>query len=115
MNRKDKIKLLQDVAKGDSSGLLKINKCLSVVFIDFINDEPKWIEQDVFINLSINGSLNEEEYNKYGVKRKTDEEILNDHSIRKYNSTELRQLRKRRFVFEMPWGMLGDTDQDSSD
>ena len=115
MLRKDKIKLLKDIAKGDSSGLIKLNKCLSVIFVDFVNDEPVWIDHDVFFNLSLDGSLNEEEYNKDGIKRKTDEELLNDDSIRKYTSTELRQIQKRRYIFAMPMEMFNCTNQEARD
>jgi len=101
MLRKDKIKLLQQMAKGDSSGLYQINKSLSVVFITMVNNEGYWIEYFSF-------DPNKKDVD---IDNLTTDEILNDPSIRKYTSTELRMMQKRRFIFAMPPELLNYSDE----
>jgi len=96
MNRKEKIKLLQNIAKGDTSELYKINKALSVLFIEMVNDEGYWIDYFSF-------DPNKKDID---IDNLTTDEILNDPSIRKYTTTELKQIQKRRFVFAMPPELL---------
>lgn len=96
MNRKEKIKLLKQVATGDSTGLYQVNKSLSVLFIEMVNDEGYWIDYFSF-------DPNKKDID---IDNLTTDEILNDPSIRKYTTTELKQIQKRRFVFALPPELL---------
>ena len=96
MNRKEKIMLLKQVATGDNEALKQINKGLTVVFLTMIDDEGYWVS---YFNL-------DDPSKDVDIKNLTVDQILNDPSIHKYTSTELRKIQKRRFVFAMPPELL---------
>ena len=85
MNREDKIKLLQQVAKGNTSALRSLNKGIAVIFLDIIKNIPYWIDLDIYLN-----------------SNKGIQEIIKDNSIRKFTTNELKEIHKRRFVFATP-------------
>jgi len=99
MKRQEKIKLLKNIAAGDSSALYQINKGISVIFIDMIDNEGYWIEYFSF-------DPNKKDID---IDNLTTEQILNDNSIRKYTTTELKRILKRRFVFAIPMELLYGT------
>ena len=95
MNRDEKIKLLKDISKGDTSALISLNKSIGVVFIDMIENIPYWIDLDVYFSRCyISGES--------GFSNIKIQEIINDDSVKKYTTNELKQIHKKRFVFAMP-------------
>lgn len=102
MNRKEKIKLLKQVATGDSTGLYQVNKSLSVLFIEMVNDEGYWIDYFSF----------DPDKKDVDIDNLTTDEILNDHSIRKYTTTKLKQIQKKRFIFAIPPELLNRSQPD---
>jgi len=96
MNRKEKIMLLQQIAKGDNSELKIFNKRYAVVFLGIFDDVLHYIDHDLFFKIADEGSLTGEQR----------QQILNDPSIRKYTYSELMKLSERHIVFCVPIQML---------
>jgi hypothetical protein len=96
MNRKEKIKLLKQVATGNNEALYQINKGLMVIFLTMIDDEGYWVS---YFNL-------DDRSKDVDIDNLTTDQILNDPSIHKYTTTELKKIQKKRFVFAMPPELL---------
>lgn len=92
MLRKEKIKLLKQIAKGDSSGLYIFNKRYSVIFLGIYNDVLYYINDTEYFNNLENLELTD-------IRQ---QQIFDDPSIKKYSYNELKKLSERHYIFCMP-------------
>jgi len=101
MNKSEKVRLLNRIAKGDLHALREINPRLSVFCFDIIGYDPFWIDHKYLADLY---RVNEEEPDEAFDERV--KAIWADTTIRKYNNAELLEMSKTRFVFAIPPDLL---------
>lgn len=100
MLRKEKIKMLKQIATGDTSELHLISKRYVVVFLEMYNDVLYYIDHRIYFKNTGERDLTNEQR----------QQIFDDPGIRKYTYNELKALSKRHFIFCMPLQMFAGTE-----